>query len=83
VKIKNRGISILLSNINGKSAIIVSIFENLTRKADARMLIKEIASLVDGDGGGRADFAQAGGKPIENIPKLKKNISDILRKHLT
>jgi alanyl-tRNA synthetase len=83
IKNENNGISILLSNINGKSAIIVSIFKNLIRKADARTLIKEIAVLVDGDGGGRADFAQAGGKPIENISDIKNRISEILKKHLT
>jgi alanyl-tRNA synthetase len=83
IKNENHGISILFSNINGKSAIIVSVFKNLTKKADARTLIKEIAVLVEGDGGGRADFAQAGGKPIKDIPQMKKVISDILKKHLS
>ncbi len=83
IKNKNKGISILLSNINGKSAIIVSVFKTLTNQLDARIIVKEIARLVDGNGGGRPDFAQAGGKPIKNIPHFKNDISEILKKHLT
>jgi alanyl-tRNA synthetase len=83
IKNKNKGITILLSNINGKSAIIVSVFKKLTQKLDARAIAKEIARLVDGNGGGRPDFAQAGGKPIQNINHIKNDISAILKKYLT
>jgi len=82
IKNKNRGISVLLSNINGKSAIIVSVFNEITTQFDARVVIKEIAELVHGDGGGRADFAQAGGKPIQDILFIKKSISNIIKKHI-
>lgn len=82
IKNKNRGISVLLSNINGKSAIILSVFKEITSQFDASVAIKEIAKLVNGDGGGRADFAQAGGKPIQDIYFIKKNISNIIKKHI-
>lgn len=82
IKNSNKGISVLLSNINGKSAIIVSVFKKLTQKLDARVIVKEIARLVEGNGGGRPDFAQAGGKPISDINLIKENISEIIKKHL-
>ena len=82
IKNRNKGISILISNINGKSAIIVSVFKKLTARLDARVIAREIAHLVDGNGGGRPDFAQAGGKPIEDIRHIKNDISAILKKHL-
>jgi alanyl-tRNA synthetase len=83
IKNRNQGISVLASNINGKSAIVVSVFKKLAGKLDARTLIKDIAKLVDGSGGGRPDFAQAGGKPLTDITGFKKHVSDIIKKCLT
>jgi alanyl-tRNA synthetase len=34
--------------------------------------VKEIATLLGGGGGGRADFAQAGGKDISKIQEAKE-----------
>ena len=82
IKNKNRGVTVLASNIDGKSAIVVSVFNQLTQKLDARRLIKDIAKLVDGNGGGRADFAQAGGKPLTDIAGFKKKVSDIIQECL-
>ncbi len=82
LKNKTRGISILLSNINGKSYIIMSVFNDLTNIINSRNIIKEIAKLVNGNGGGRPDFAQAGGEPIKNFKTTKKGILDILNRYI-
>jgi len=50
--------------MNGKSAIIVSMAKELSDRLNADTLVKEIAQGVNGNGGGRADFAQAGGDSI-------------------
>ena len=40
-------------------------------KINAGLWIKEIAPILGGNGGGRADFAQAGGKHINKIDEAK------------
>ncbi len=82
LKNKTRGISILLSNINGKSYIIMSVFKDLTNIINSNNIVKEIAKLVNGNGGGRPDFAQAGGNPIKNFKTTKKGILDILNRYI-
>jgi alanyl-tRNA synthetase len=82
IKDRTRGISVLLSNSNGKSAIVVSIFKDIAAELDANRIVKEIAQLVNGNGGGRRDFAQAGGDMIRDIDHFKNSTLDIVIKHL-
>jgi len=42
------------------------------------VLVKEIARVINGSGGGRPDFAQAGGDPITDALNFKKHTSDII-----
>jgi alanyl-tRNA synthetase len=82
IKNTTHGVSILLSNINGKSYIIMSVFKDLTNIINSNDIVKEIAKLVNGNGGGRPDFAQAGGNPIKNFKTTKKGILDILNRYI-
>jgi alanyl-tRNA synthetase len=45
-------------------------------------LVKEIARAVNGRGGGRPDFAQAGGEPVKDVLNFKKFTSDIISGYL-
>jgi alanyl-tRNA synthetase len=54
----------------GKVSLIVTVTPDLTKKAPAVQLIKTLAPIVGGGGGGRADFAQAGGKDASRITEL-------------
>jgi alanyl-tRNA synthetase len=42
--------------------------KDLTARVKAGELVKRLAPIVGGGGGGRPDFAQAGGKEPENLP---------------
>ena len=44
-----------------KVALVCTVSKELTGRFKAGQLIKEISALVGGSGGGRPDFAQAGG----------------------
>ncbi len=44
--------------------------------------IKTIAPIVDGGGGGRPDFAQAGGRSPEKVPEALKQAKEYLAKEL-
>ena len=55
---------------DGKVSLIASVTPDLSKKAPAGRLVKELAPIVGGGGGGRPDFAEAGGKVPEKIPEL-------------
>jgi alanyl-tRNA synthetase len=70
-KIRNKissGVVVLLSNAEGKVNLIARATKDVIEKGiHCGKIIKEVASVVGGGGGGRPDMAQAGGKNPENI----------------
>jgi alanyl-tRNA synthetase len=52
---------------DGKALIVVSVTGDLAQRLRADRLIREIAPVIGGGGGGRADFAQAGGKMADRL----------------
>ncbi len=73
------GVVVLLSNLEGKVNIVVSATDGALKKgAHAGNLVKDIAGLVGGGGGGRPNMAQAGGKNPAGIPDALKKAVDAL-----
>ena len=72
------GIVLLGSQSEAKVSLLMGITEDLTRQFKANELIKKIALYVKGTGGGRPDFAQAGGTDSERLDKALKAIDDLL-----
>ncbi len=65
---KNNSILVCITINDEKVSIIVGLTKDLTEKYDARNLIKStFECLGSKGGGGRADFAQAGGDKKDNI----------------
>ncbi|OGD21151.1 MAG: alanine--tRNA ligase [Candidatus Aminicenantes bacterium RBG_16_63_16] len=61
---------------DGKALIVASVTGDLAQRLRADALIREIAPLIGGGGGGRADFAQAGGKLADRLDQaLEKSYS--------
>ena len=54
----------------GKVSLIASVTPDLSKKAPAGQLVKQLAPIVGGGGGGRPDFAEAGGKDASRITEL-------------
>jgi alanyl-tRNA synthetase len=52
---------------DGKAALIVAVTPDLTAKIKAGDIVRQIAPIVGGSGGGRPDFAQAGGKDASRL----------------
>ena len=63
------------SNVN----LVASVSPDLTRRYHAGNIIKELARLVGGGGGGRPDFAQAGGKEPGKIAAALKRAEELIR----
>ncbi len=64
------GVVVLAAADEGKVSIVVGVTPDLTKKAPAGQIIKQLAPLVDGRGGGRPDFAEAGGKDAARIGEM-------------
>jgi alanyl-tRNA synthetase len=55
------GVVLLASESEGKVSLALGVTPDLKDKLKAGDLVREVAAVVGGKGGGRADFAQAGG----------------------
>jgi alanyl-tRNA synthetase len=64
------GVVVIASENDGKVQIVVSVTPDLTSRVKAGQIVKEIAPIVGGGGGGRPDFAEAGGKQPEKIDEM-------------
>lgn len=72
---------ILLASVNdGKVQLVAGVSEDLVEKGyHAGKLIKEVASVVDGSGGGRPQMAQAGGKTPEKLDDALKKVEQWIK----
>jgi alanyl-tRNA synthetase len=68
------GVVVLASENDGKVALVVSVTKDLTSRIQAGRIVKEIAPIVGGGGGGRPDFAEAGGKDPSRIDELIRKV---------
>ena len=64
------GVVILVSELDGKVSLVVAVSKDLTSRVQAGRLVKELAPIIGGGGGGRPDFAEAGGKDASKIDDL-------------
>ncbi|ADZ90033.1 alanine--tRNA ligase [Marinomonas mediterranea] len=75
LKSKLESAVILLAAVNdGKVSLIAGVTKELTKKVKAGDLIKMVAPLVDGKGGGRPDMAQAGGNNPAALPDALEQV---------
>ena len=67
LKTKFDGPIFLVGVSDGRVALIASVPKNLTSKLQANKLIQEIAPIIGGKGGGRAENAQGSGSDVGKI----------------
>jgi alanyl-tRNA synthetase len=73
------GVVVLASAGESNVSLVASVSKDLTKKYHAGNIIKELARMVGGGGGGRPDFAQAGGKEPGQIAAALKRAEEIIR----
>jgi len=66
---RRNSVGVFGSLYDGRAYIVIGITPDLKGRMDAYAIIKEIAPVIGGGGGGRSDFAQASGKKTENLSK--------------
>jgi alanyl-tRNA synthetase len=73
------GVVVLVSEQDGKVALVVSVSKDLTGRVQAGRLVKDLAPIVGGGGGGRPDFAEAGGRDASKIDELLRRAPEVLQ----
>ena len=74
-----QGIVIIFASKNGKVGLAVGITDNLTNKFDAVKFVKVGSEVIGGKGGGgRKDFAQAGGQDETKIEAAYKELKTLI-----
>ena len=77
------GVVVLASDCDGKVNLIAMVTDDVMKKgAHAGNLIKGIAALVGGGGGGRPNMAQAGGKNPAGIADAIAKVAEVLEGQL-
>ena len=82
----NSGVLVVGSDVDGKPQLLAAVTDDLTKRGlHAGNLIKSIASVVGGGGGGRPNMAQAGGKDSTKLPealeKARQFIAETVSNH--
>lgn len=76
------GVVVLATRDDGKVTLIATVSKDLTDRLSAGKLAGALATYVGGRGGGRPDFAQAGGKEPENLPGMLAAAPKVLGEQL-
>ncbi|UCD11231.1 MAG: alanine--tRNA ligase [Nitrospinaceae bacterium] len=79
---KNRlgsGVVVAGSSSGGKVMLAAGVTDDLTGRYQAGKIIKEIAGIVGGSGGGRADMAQAGGTQVDKLDEALARVVAIIQ----
>ncbi len=72
------GVAVLAGEFGGKAALLALVTKDLTGQIKAGQLVKEVAALVGGKGGGRPDMAQAGGPMADKLPEAMQAVPGIV-----
>ena len=76
------GVIVLATSSDGRVSWVAAVTPDLTSRLHAGKLVKEVASITGGSGGGRADLAEAGGKDPDKLNLALQLIPDLVRRFL-
>ena len=70
---------VVLASGEDKAVFAIGVTKDLIGKVKAGNLVKEAAQIAGGNGGGRPDFAQAGGKDASKIEEAVAKVRETLK----
>lgn len=76
-------IIVLASITEDRASIFVGVTKDNISKIKAKDLVNFVAGQIGGKGGGRDDFAQAGGTEIENLKKALSSVQNYVADKIT
>jgi alanyl-tRNA synthetase len=77
------GIVVLATVSDGQVSLVAAVTKDLVKTYHAGNIIKEVATIVGGSGGGRPDMAQAGGKNPEKLSEALAQVFQIVQRYTT
>jgi alanyl-tRNA synthetase len=77
------GVVVIGSVEDGRVSLVVAVTKDLLPKVNAGQLVKELAPLIGGRGGGRPDFAEAGGSQSDQVPRALSEAKKLAASLLT
>jgi alanyl-tRNA synthetase len=78
------GVAVLAAVFDNKPLLIVAVTEDLSKRGlKAGDIIREVAKMVGGGGGGRPTLAQAGGKDPDKLPQAMTAVPELIERFLT
>ena len=77
------GVVVLGRSSDGKVSLIVRTSDDLTSRVPAGKVIKELAPIVGGKGGGKADMAEGGGALPEKLSEALEASYGVIEKLLS
>lgn len=72
------GVIVLASASDGKVALCVGVTNDLTKTIKAGDIVKQLAPIVGGGGGGKPDLAMAGGKDVSKVPDVIAQAPEVI-----
>ena len=77
------GVGVLGANLNGKASLIAVVTDDLIQRGvQAGTVVKAVARVVEGGGGGRPHLAQAGGKNPEKLGEALDLVPEVVQTQL-
>jgi alanyl-tRNA synthetase len=72
------GIVLLAAEAEGRVTLALGVTPDLVDRYPAGVLIRDVAGIVGGKGGGKPDFAQAGGRDAAKIPEAFEKLISLI-----
>ena len=72
------GVVLLASVVDGKVALALGVTKDLTARYKAGDLVKKVAAVCGGSGGGKPEMATAGGKDVEQVDAALASLAGLL-----
>jgi alanyl-tRNA synthetase len=76
------GVVVIGTRSDGNVSLVAAVSKDLTARVKAGELVKKLSAIVGGGGGGRPDFAQAGGKDPGKLPEALAAVEAAVREQL-
>ena len=73
------GIALVFNVEEGKVTFVIKVSKDLTSKFKAVDIARRLGRVLGGGGGGREDFAQAGGRNPERLEEAIEELKKILK----
>jgi alanyl-tRNA synthetase len=71
---------VVLGRADGpKASLLVAVTPDLTGRVPAGALVRRLAKIIGGGGGGRPDMAEAGGREPDRLDEALRSVPDAVR----